>query len=155
MLADSIHYFVRHIYVYQVNNAKNIDIHVRTANAPTTIKVFVHGIITAGVVNDPNGAIKLCLDNRHACPEIMAILEDDLNVLIGGTCSNNVSLPSLLSLKSGVGSGGGADLDLEVGGRRRGLEGVDFPLPAANAGRGMTTMATATAHPHHLLNPQF
>ena len=127
MLADITHCLVRHIDVYQENNAGKFDIHSRVANLLTTVKVVVNVIITVGVVNDPNGAIKLCLDNRHACPEIMAILEDDLNVLIGGTCSNNVSLPSLSSLKSGVGSGGGADLDLEVGGRRIGWRALTFP----------------------------
>ena len=58
-MADSTHYFVRHIDVYQLNNAGNVDIHVRAANIPTTIKVVVNGIITEDVVNDPNGARKL------------------------------------------------------------------------------------------------
>ena len=45
MLADGTHYFVRHIDVYQVNNAGNVDIHVRASNLPTPIKVVVNGII--------------------------------------------------------------------------------------------------------------
>ena len=61
------------------------------------------------------------LYNHHACPELLAILEEDINVLSGGTCSKNVMLPSLSSsLKSGVGSRGWADIDLEVRGGRRG-----------------------------------
>ena len=46
VLADSTHYFVRHIDVYQLNNSGNVDIHVRASNLPTTIKVVVNGIIT-------------------------------------------------------------------------------------------------------------
>ena len=85
-MADSKHYFVRNIDVYQVNNAGNIDINARAANLPTTIEVFVNGITTSGVVNDPNGAREPFLENRHACPELMSILEEKLNVLSGGTC---------------------------------------------------------------------
>ena len=70
------------------------------------------------MVNDPNGERKLFLYNHHACPEL---LEEDINLLAGGKCSKNVTLPSSSSLlKSGVGSRGWADLDLEVGGGRRG-----------------------------------
>ena len=89
VMADSTHYFVRHIDVYQVNNAVSIDIYARPANLPTTIGVFVNGIITSDVVNDPDGAIELFLDHHHACPELMAILEEKLNVLTGGTCRKN------------------------------------------------------------------
>ena len=32
---------------------------------------------------------KCVLDNRHACPELLAILEEDLNVLAGGKCRKN------------------------------------------------------------------
>ena len=57
MLSDSTHYFVRHIDVYQVNNAGIIDINARAANPPTTIKAVVNVIIKTGVVNYTNGAI--------------------------------------------------------------------------------------------------
>ena len=87
--ADSTHYFVRHIDIYQGNNSVNIDIHARATNLSTAIKVVVNGIITAGVVNDPNGARELFLDNRHACPELLSILEEKVNVLAGGTCRKN------------------------------------------------------------------
>ena len=53
------------------------------------IKEVVSGINTAGVVNDPNGAREMFLDNLHAFPEILAILEEELNVLAGGTCRKN------------------------------------------------------------------
>ena len=29
------------------------------------------------------------LDHRYACPELLAILEEELNVLAGGTCQKN------------------------------------------------------------------
>ena len=89
MLANSTHYLVRHIDFYQVNNSVNIDIHAIAANIPTTIKVVVNGIITTGVVNDPNYVKELFLDNCHVCPELLAILEENLNVLAGGTCWRN------------------------------------------------------------------
>ena len=66
VMADSTHYFVRHFDVYQLNNSVNIDIHERADNLPTTIEVFVNGIITSGMVNDPDGARELFLDNQVA-----------------------------------------------------------------------------------------
>ena len=38
VIADSTHYFISHIYVYQVNNSGIINIKARVANIPTTIK---------------------------------------------------------------------------------------------------------------------
>ena len=35
VLANSTHYLVRHIDVYQVNNAGKVDIHARAINLPT------------------------------------------------------------------------------------------------------------------------
>ena len=89
VLADSTHYCVIYIDVYQVNNAVNIDIHAIAANLPTTIKLVVNGIITSGVGNDTDGARKLVLDHCHAYPEILDILKEDINVLAGGTCWKN------------------------------------------------------------------
>ena len=59
LLYNSTHYFVRHIDIYQVNNAVNIDIHARSSNVQTTIKAVVNRIIAAGVGNDPDGTRKL------------------------------------------------------------------------------------------------
>ena len=87
MLSDSTHYFVRQIDVYQVTNAVNINIYARYANLPTAIKAVVNGIIATGVGNDYDGA-GFFLDNLYACPNLLAILEEDLNVLICGTCWN-------------------------------------------------------------------
>ena len=64
----------------------NIDIHARAANPPTTIKAVVIVIITIGVGNDHDGARKMFLDHRYECPRILAILEEYINVLAGGTC---------------------------------------------------------------------
>ena len=69
--------------------------HTRADNLQTTIKVVVNGIIMAGVVNDPDGLREMFLDNRDACPELLDILEEELNVLAGGTCTNNRKLFSL------------------------------------------------------------
>ena len=109
-MADSTHYFVRHIDVYQGNNAGSIDINARAANPPTTIKAVVIVIITIGVGNDHDGARKMFLDHSYACPKILAILEDGLNVITGGTCrKNNKGLPGKydnLNLPKGCEMGG-------------------------------------------------
>ena len=55
VISDSTHFFVRHI-----DNSVNFNIHERAYNLPTTIKVVVYLIITAGVVNNPDGARKMC-----------------------------------------------------------------------------------------------
>ena len=60
VMANSTHYFVRNIAIYQGNNLGNIDIHARSSNLPTTIKEVVNVIITECAGNDPNGARKLC-----------------------------------------------------------------------------------------------
>ena len=60
--------------------------------------------------NDPNGARKMFLDHSYACPKILAILEDGLNVITGGTCrKNNKGLPGKydnLNLPKGCEMGG-------------------------------------------------
>ena len=56
VISDSTHFFVRHIY-----NSVNFNIHERAANLPTTIKVVVNLIITAGVVNNSDGAKQMCV----------------------------------------------------------------------------------------------
>ena len=73
-MADSKHYFVRNIDVYQENNMENVDMHARASNIPTTIKAVVNRIIAAGVGNDPDGAI-FFLDYCYTCPDLLAILE--------------------------------------------------------------------------------
>ena len=74
MQVDSTHYFIRHIYVYQVNNPGNIYIDARADNLPKKIKSFLNGIINACMSNDHNGARKLFLDHLFSCPEIHTIL---------------------------------------------------------------------------------
>ena len=33
--------------------------------------------------------VQVFFNNRYACPQILAVLEEDLNVLVGGTFQNN------------------------------------------------------------------
>ena len=84
------HYFIRKIDVYQGNNTVKINIHARDSNIPT-IKAAFNGIIAASVGNDSNGAKKLFLDHCYAYSKILAILEEEINLLAGGTCHNNWS----------------------------------------------------------------
>ena len=62
-MADSTHYFVRHI-----DNSVNFNIHERASNLPTTIKVVVNLIITAGVVNNSDGAKQMCVRSSSCVP---------------------------------------------------------------------------------------
>ena len=64
------------------------DINERFANVPTTIKAAVNGIILSGVGNDPDVA-RFVLDNCYACPELLSILEEELNVPASKTSWNN------------------------------------------------------------------
>ena len=59
VLSYITHNFVRHVDLYQGNNAGNIDIHAISANQQTSIKAVVNGIIVASVGNDPDGSRKL------------------------------------------------------------------------------------------------
>ena len=92
VLSNITHYFVRHIDVYQVNNAGNINIHARYVNIPTTIKSVINGIIEAGVGNDTNGARNLFLYHCFAVPEVLYILERELNVLACRKCRRNIKV---------------------------------------------------------------
>ena len=67
----------------------NFDIHAISANLTTKIKSVVNVIIAAGVGNDSDGARKMFLDYRNVCPKLLDILEEELNVISGGTCWNN------------------------------------------------------------------
>ena len=88
-LDDITHWFIRHVRVYQVNNAGNIYVYEIYTNLPTTIKAGVNGIIVAGVGNGPNSSRKLFLDHHYACPNLLIILEKELSVLAGCTCWNS------------------------------------------------------------------
>ena len=59
VLSYITHNFVRHVDLYQGNNAGNIDIHAISANQQTSIKAVVNGIIVASVGNDTDGSRKL------------------------------------------------------------------------------------------------
>ena len=58
-------------------------------NIPTTFKAVVNGITLTGGGNDPGVARKIFLDHRYVCPKLMAVLEEDLNVLAGRTFRKN------------------------------------------------------------------
>ena len=89
VLADSKYYFIRHIDVYQGKNASNIDIHPQAQNLPTTMKAVVNACYQTQMANDPNGARTLYADNRYSCPELLAILYEEMNILGAGTCRKN------------------------------------------------------------------
>eukprot|EP00957_Ditylum_brightwellii_P071385 5427160-Ditylum_brightwellii.AAC.1 len=82
---DSKHYFVTHINVYQGGKAGNIDVDEKAKYLPTTMKATVNACIASGISNHPGGACTLYMDNRYTCPEVFAILQEDLNLLAAGT----------------------------------------------------------------------
>ena len=52
ILADTEHYFVYHLDIYQGKNKANIDIHPSVRNLPTTQKAVSNAIIKIGISND-------------------------------------------------------------------------------------------------------
>eukprot|EP00957_Ditylum_brightwellii_P178348 13583207-Ditylum_brightwellii.AAC.1 len=38
------------------------------------------------MANDPNGARTLYADNHYSCPELLATLYEEMNILGAGTC---------------------------------------------------------------------
>ena len=75
--------------MYQVNNAGNFDIHNHAKQLPTTRKAVINAVLDSNIANDCCGAWKIFLDNRCACPELLVILFEEMNLIGGGTCRNN------------------------------------------------------------------
>ena len=73
-LAKSKYYFVCRLYMQQGKSAGNVDIHHRVKQLPTTMNAVINDVLDSSIVNDHCGSRKIFLDNRHACPEIFAVL---------------------------------------------------------------------------------
>ena len=52
------------------------------------MKAVIHAALASKNSNDNYGARKLFLENRYGCPELFAILFEDINLIGGGTCRN-------------------------------------------------------------------
>ena len=55
IIADSKHYFIYHLDVYQGNNQANVGIHLRERFIPTTPKSAANAILKTQIAINPNG----------------------------------------------------------------------------------------------------
>ena len=71
---------------YLGQNIANIDIDDSLKCLPTTQKAVANAIIQSGIANDVNGCRYLYMDNRYACPQLLALMLTNYNVRGVGTC---------------------------------------------------------------------
>ena len=89
ILADSNHYFIYHLDVYQGKNQQNVDIDSSVRKLPTTQKAVANAIIRSNIANDPHGCRHIFMDNRYAAPQLFALLKTNYNIRGVGTCKAN------------------------------------------------------------------
>ena len=89
ILADSKHYFIFHLDVYQGKNKANIDIAPMVATLPTTQKAVANAIIKSRIDNDVDGCRYIFMDNRYAAPQLLALMSKEWNIRGVGTCKAN------------------------------------------------------------------
>ena len=89
LLADSRYYFIYHLDVYQGKNKANIDIDSVVMHLPTTQKAVANAIVKSGIANCVDGCRYMFLDNRYACPQLLALMNTSFNVRGVGTCKAN------------------------------------------------------------------
>ena len=89
LLADSRYYFIYHLDVYQGKNKANIDIDSVVMHLPTTQKAVANAIVKSGIANCVDGCRYMFLDNRYACPQLLALMSTSFNVRGVGTCKAN------------------------------------------------------------------
>ena len=87
ILADSQHYFIYHLDVYQGKNVANIDIHKDARNLPTTQKAVANAILKSNIDNDTDGVRYIFMDNRYAAPQLFALMTTEWNIRGVGTCT--------------------------------------------------------------------
>ena len=89
ILADSLHYFIYHLDVYQGKNKANIDIHPSVRQLPTTQKAVANAILKSQIDNDKDGCRYLFMDNRYAAPQLLALMLTNNNIRAVGTWKAN------------------------------------------------------------------
>ena len=89
ILADSKHYFIYHLDVYQGKNKANVDIHPSVRHLPTTQKAVANAILKSKINNDRDGCRYLFMDNRYAAPQLFALMLTNYNIRAVGTCKAN------------------------------------------------------------------
>ena len=89
ILADSQHYFIYHLDVYQGANQANIDIHPSIKHLPMTQKAVANAILKSGIDNDKDGCRYLFMDNRYAAPQLLALMLTNYNIRAVGTYKAN------------------------------------------------------------------
>ena len=54
------------------------------------MKAVINAVLASNIANDHCGARKIFLDNRHACQELFVLLFEEMNLIVGRTCRNNI-----------------------------------------------------------------
>ena len=90
VLTGRKYYFVWKIGIYLWKNAGKIDIYHRAKQLTTTMKAVINDFLDSNIANDNYGAWKIFLEKRYACPELFSIIFEDMNLVGGGTCRNNI-----------------------------------------------------------------
>ena len=88
-MADARDYFIYHIDVYQGKNKANVDIDSVLKSLPTTQKAVANAIVQSGNANNTDGSRHIFMDNRYACPQLLALMLTNYNVRGVGTCKAN------------------------------------------------------------------
>ena len=89
IIADSDYYFIYHLDVYQGKNKANIDIDNTLVDLPTTQKAVANAIVKSGIANSIDGCRYIFMDNRYACPQLLALMNTSYNIRGVGTCKAN------------------------------------------------------------------
>ena len=89
ILADSKHYFIYHLDVYQGRNKANIHINYLVKDLPTTQKAVANAILKSGINNDVDGCRYIFMDNRYAAPQLLAMMATTWNIRGVGICKAN------------------------------------------------------------------
>ena len=74
IMEDVTHYFINCLDVHQGKNKANIDFIPKVRSLPTIQKVAANAIIKSQIANDKDGSIRVFVDNRHASPQLFAIM---------------------------------------------------------------------------------
>ena len=75
-----MYFLVYAITCYLGQNKANIDIEDSLKCLPTTHKAVANAIVQSVIANDINGCRYLYMDNRYACPQLLALMLTNYNV---------------------------------------------------------------------------
>jgi Transposase IS4 len=86
LLCCSATYLIFHLDVYQGKNVFNSRIAPCLRDLPTMQKCVLNALIQCNVKETTQGTRHLAMDNRYACPELLFVMQEFLNIVGTGTC---------------------------------------------------------------------